>query len=82
MQTSFRIPPIQFLKPLWTLMIVISLSILPKLTHACSVCGADEVTYRGIVILMTVLPFSVLGLIIWWIVRQNKKMARKDQETQ
>ncbi len=82
MQTSFRVPFIKFLKPLGTLVIVVSLFMLPKLTHACSVCGANDVTYRGMVILMTVLPFSVLGLIIWWIVRQNRKMARKDQETQ
>ncbi|GMT50388.1 MAG: hypothetical protein IEMM0008_1927 [bacterium] len=82
MLTFFRIPLAGFLKPLMTLVIVVSLCIIPDLTHACSVCGANDVNYRGMIIFMTILPFSVLGLIIWWIVRQNKKMLRKDQETQ
>ena len=59
------------------LFVVIITFMSAKVTWACSVCGAnDGDIFLYSTILLSVLPLTIGGLIIWWIYRQYKKKAQ------
>lgn len=46
-------------------------------TWACSVCGANQGDiFIYFTVLLSFLPITIVGLIIWWFIRQHKKKAR------
>ena len=55
------------------------LSLIPSLSHACSVCAPLEgESSIWMVWILSPLPLVMGGLIIWYVIRQSKKVSREE----
>ncbi|MDH5682757.1 MAG: hypothetical protein OEZ36_14290, partial [Spirochaetota bacterium] len=56
----------------------LGVSLKPSLSHACSVCAPLEgESSIWMVWILSPLPLVMGGLIIWYVIRQSKKMSRE-----
>ena len=57
--------------------------IMPRVAHACPVCfytenEANKLAYLITAIFLTMLPFVIVGGLLWWVARRARAMESPD----